>query len=136
MSDFTFLGASSLLTTAGQSSDHKNVCVWDTLMSPKKCMIYSFQCHDSGASAIAYASMNQVLITGGKKGEVCLFDMRQRVQKDRFSAHDSAIKCIAIDPTEEFFATGSADGDVRVSFNISHFIFLFLNIFYVPRFGL
>lgn len=29
-------------------------------------------------------------------------------------AHESAIKCLAIDPHEEHFVTGSADGDIRV----------------------
>lgn len=31
-------------------------------------------------------------------------------------AHDNAIKCLAMDPHEEFFVTGSADGDIKVSF--------------------
>lgn len=30
-------------------------------------------------------------------------------------AHDATIKCIALDPHEEFFATGSAEGDIKVS---------------------
>lgn len=31
-------------------------------------------------------------------------------------AHDNnAIKCLAMDPHEEFFVTGSADGDIKVS---------------------
>lgn len=29
-------------------------------------------------------------------------------------AHDHAIKCLAMDPHEEFFVTGSADGDIKV----------------------
>jgi hypothetical protein len=29
-------------------------------------------------------------------------------------AHDSAIKCLAMDPHEELFLTGSADGDIKV----------------------
>lgn len=31
-----------------------------------------------------------------------------------FQAHESAIKCLAIDPHEEHFVTGSADGDIKV----------------------
>lgn len=30
-------------------------------------------------------------------------------------AHDHAIKCLAMDPHEEIFVTGSADGDIKVS---------------------
>ena len=28
--------------------------------------------------------------------------------------HESAVKCIALDPNEEFFITGAADGDIKV----------------------
>lgn len=31
-----------------------------------------------------------------------------------FKAHDGPIKCIALDPHEELFVTGSADGDIKV----------------------
>lgn len=101
--------------TAGQSADHKNIALWDTLLPQKKCLVTSFACHEhNGASAILYAPLNQLLITGGKKGDVFVFDMRQRVQRDKFQAHDSAVKCMALDPQEEFFVTGSADGDIKV----------------------
>lgn len=56
-----------------------------------------------------------MLISAGKKGDVCIFDVRQRSLRHRFQAHESAIKCLAIDPHEEHFVTGSADGDIRVS---------------------
>jgi len=57
---------------------------------------------------------HQLLISAGKKGDVCIFDVRQRSLRHRFQAHDCAIKCLAIDPHEEHFVTGSADGDIRV----------------------
>ena len=62
-----------------------------------------------------YAPLNQVLITGGRKGDVFVFDMRQRSQRHKFQAHESAVKCLALDPGEEFFVSGSADGDLKVS---------------------
>lgn len=31
-----------------------------------------------------------------------------------YQAHDHAIKCLAMDPNEEIFVTGSADGDIKV----------------------
>lgn len=104
--------------TAGHSNDHKNVVLWDTLMPAKKFMVSSFACHENGASSIVFAPLNQILITGGKKGEVFIFDMRQRIQRDRFQAHEGAVKCIALDPGEEFFATGSSDGDIKVCCSI------------------
>ena len=113
--DFTFLCSSSLVVTAGQSTDHKNVCMWDTLLPAKRSMVTSFACHEQhGSSAIVFAPLNQLLLTGGKKGEVYVFDMRQRTQRHKFQAHESAVKCMTLDPGEEFFVTGSADGDIKV----------------------
>lgn len=57
-----------------------------------------------------------MLISAGKKGDICVIDIRQRQIRQRFQAHESAIKCLAMDPSEEFFVTGSADGDIKVSF--------------------
>lgn len=41
-------------------------------------------------------------------------------------AHESsvAVKCMALDPNEEFFVTGSADGDIKVSLRFSSIFFL------------
>lgn len=100
---------------AGHSTDHRNVVLVDTLVPRDRSIVMSFACHEhSGASSIAYAPLNQLLITGGKKGDVFVFDIRQRIEKHHFQAHDSAVKCIALEPNEEFFATGSADGDIKV----------------------
>ncbi|KAG8181368.1 hypothetical protein JTE90_008839 [Oedothorax gibbosus] len=112
--DFAFLSSSSLIATAGHSTDNRNVCLWDTLLPQGKSMIAGFQCHDNGCSSILYASQNHILISAGKKGDICIFDVRQRQLRHKFQAHDSPIKCLALDPAEEFFATGSADGDIKV----------------------
>lgn len=32
----------------------------------------------------------------------------------RSQLHDSPIRCLALDPHEEFFVTGAADGDIKV----------------------
>lgn len=53
-----------------------------------------------------------------------------------FQAHESAIKCLAIDPHEEIFATGSADGDIKVSILEMNWEDIMKYIFYVRfRFG-
>ncbi|XP_018017231.1 dmX-like protein 2 isoform X2 [Hyalella azteca] len=113
-SDFAFVGSSSLLATSGQSSDHRNVALWDTLMPPRKANVVSWLCHESGTAAMLYAPQNQILLSAGKKGTVCIFDVRQRTLRHRFQAHESAIKCLALDPSEEFFVSGAADGDIKV----------------------
>ncbi|KAM4710002.1 dmX-like protein 1 isoform 2-T2 [Discoglossus pictus] len=112
--DFVFISSSSLIATAGQSNDNRNVCLWDTLVAPTSSLFHAFTCHDSGATVIAYASKQQLLISGGRKGFTCLFDLRQRTQRHVFQSHDSAVKAIAIDATEECFITGSAEGNIKI----------------------
>lgn len=76
----------------------------------------AFVCHENGGTSLLYASQHQLLISAGRKGIVCLWDLRQRTLRHKFTAHESsvAVKCMALDPNEEFFATGSADGDIKV----------------------
>ena len=102
----------------------------------------AFVCHESGGTSLLYASQHQLLISAGRKGVVCLWDLRQRTLRHKFSAHESSIAVkwyaytlviivfvyyllylyylfqysMALDPNEEFFATGSADGDIKVIF--------------------
>uniref|UniRef100_A0A182NDD9 RAVE complex protein Rav1 C-terminal domain-containing protein n=1 Tax=Anopheles dirus TaxID=7168 RepID=A0A182NDD9_9DIPT len=114
ITDFVFLGSCSLVATAGHSSESKNVTIWDTLLPQKKALVAAFTCHDQGASSLAYAPQHQLLISAGKKGDVSIFDVRQRILRHRFQAHEHPIKCLAIDPNEEQFVTGSADGDIKV----------------------
>uniref|UniRef100_A0A672YKJ1 Dmx-like 2 n=1 Tax=Sphaeramia orbicularis TaxID=375764 RepID=A0A672YKJ1_9TELE len=112
--DFAFITSSSLIATAGQSNDNRNVCLWDTLISPSNTMVHAFPCHENGATVLQYASKQQLLITGGRKGYVCVFDIRQRQLLHTFQAHDSAIKALALDAFEDFFVTGSAEGNMKV----------------------
>ncbi|XP_078097474.1 dmX-like protein 2 isoform X2 [Mustelus asterias] len=112
--DFAFVTSSSLITTAGQSNDSRNVCLWDTLISPHNSLVHGFVCHDNGATVLQYAPKQQLLISGGRKGFVCIFDIRQRQLLHTFQAHDSAIKALALDSTEDYFITGSSEGNMKV----------------------
>uniref|UniRef100_A0A8C4RWD8 Dmx like 1 n=1 Tax=Erpetoichthys calabaricus TaxID=27687 RepID=A0A8C4RWD8_ERPCA len=126
--DFIFVGSSSLLATAGQSSDNRNICVWDTLVTPASSLLHAFTCHDSGATVLTYAPKNQLLISGGRKGFICIFDLRLRQLQKTFQAHDSPVKAVAVDPTEEHFITGSAEGNMKVwSMSTCTLIHNFLN---------
>ena len=84
------------------------------ILLQRTCEIPGFTCHSDGSSALVYAPQHQTIISCGKKGDVCLFDVRQRQLRHTFHAHDSTIKCMALDPMEQFFVTGSADGDIKV----------------------
>ncbi|XP_041105290.1 dmX-like protein 1 isoform X1 [Polyodon spathula] len=126
--DFVFVGSSSLIATAGQSSDNRNVCLWDTLVTPANSLVHAFICHDSGATVLTYAPKHQLLISGGRKGFVCVFELHQRQQRQTFQAHDSPVKAVAVDPTEEYFITGSAEGSMKVwSLSTHSLIHTFIN---------
>jgi len=112
--DFVFISSSSFLASAGHSSDGMNVGLWDTLLPPRSALIQSFHCHEYGSTSLLYAPQHQLLVAGGKKGDVCIFDVRQRKQLHTFIVHDSSVRCMALDPCEEFFVTGSAEGDIKV----------------------
>ncbi|NXU65521.1 DMXL1 protein, partial [Horornis vulcanius] len=107
--DFVFISSSSLIATAGFSSDNRNICLWDTLVSPTNSLVQAFICHDSGATVLAYAPKHQLLISGGRKGFTCVIDLRLKQQQQLLQSHDSPVKAIAVDPTEEYFVTGSAE---------------------------
>ncbi|CAG0879339.1 unnamed protein product [Cyprideis torosa] len=114
-SDFIFVGSSSLMATAGYGAENKNLGLWDTLLPQRKSLVYMLNCHEQGANCLVYAPQHQVIISGGRKGDIAMFDIRQKVLRHTFTAHHhSAIKCITMDPHEEFFVTGSADGDIKV----------------------
>uniref|UniRef100_A0A8D2MQ50 Dmx like 2 n=1 Tax=Zonotrichia albicollis TaxID=44394 RepID=A0A8D2MQ50_ZONAL len=123
-SDFAFITSSSLVATSGQSNDNRNVCLWDTLVSSTNSLIHAFTCHDHGATVLQYAPKHQLLISGGRKGYICIFDIRQRQILFTFQAHESAVKALALDPSEDYFVTGSAEGNMKVwrltGYNLIH----------------
>lgn len=88
------------------------------------CGYPAFPCHENGATVLQYAPKQQLIISGGRKGFVCIFDLRQRQLLHTFQAHDSAIKALALDASEDFFITGSAEGNMKVRvMEASHFTF-------------
>uniref|UniRef100_A0A669PRZ9 Dmx like 2 n=1 Tax=Phasianus colchicus TaxID=9054 RepID=A0A669PRZ9_PHACC len=118
-SDFAFITSSSLVATSGQSNDNsfKFIKLWHPSSS-------AFTCHDHGATVLQYAPKHQLLISGGRKGYICIFDIRQRQILYTFQAHDSAVKALALDPSEDYFVTGSAEGNMKVwrltGYNLIH----------------
>ncbi|XP_055017925.1 dmX-like protein 1 [Boleophthalmus pectinirostris] len=112
--DFVFVSSSSLIATAGLSTDNRNVCVWDTLVPPANSLVHAFCCHDSGATVLCMAPRQQLLITGGRRGWVSVLELSHRHQRQSFQAHDSPVKALALDPTEDCFISGSSEGNIKV----------------------
>ncbi|XP_067270720.1 dmX-like protein 1 [Pseudorasbora parva] len=112
--DFVFVGSSSLIATAGLSTDNRNVCLWDTLVTPAYSLVHAFSCHESGATVLALGSKQQLLISGGRRGWISVLDLSLKVQRQSFQAHDSPVKALAVDSTEASFISGSAEGNIKV----------------------
>lgn len=117
--DFTFLGnSSSLLATAGYATGDANVALWDTLLPLNKSLIHTWTCHPEGSTTLMYVPQQQILLTGGRHGEICIFDVRERKLRSTIKAFDHAtIKALAMQPTQKGFIVGSSDGDIKV-FNL------------------
>uniref|UniRef100_A0A7N8XMA7 Dmx like 1 n=1 Tax=Mastacembelus armatus TaxID=205130 RepID=A0A7N8XMA7_9TELE len=112
--DFVFVSSSSLIATAGLSTDNRNVCLWDTLVTPANSLVHAFCCHESGATVLSMAPRQQLLITGGRKGWIGILELSHRHQRHSFQAHDSPVKALAVDPTEDCFISGSAEGNIKI----------------------
>ncbi|KAK1801253.1 hypothetical protein P4O66_022937 [Electrophorus voltai] len=112
--DFVFVSSSSLIATAGLSTDNRNVCLWDTLVAPSSSLVHGFSCHESGATVLVLAPRQQLLISGGRKGWISVLDLMQKLQRQCFQAHDSPVKALAVDATEDRFVSGSAEGNIKV----------------------
>uniref|UniRef100_A0A8D2ZUK1 Dmx like 1 n=1 Tax=Scophthalmus maximus TaxID=52904 RepID=A0A8D2ZUK1_SCOMX len=112
--DFVFVGSSSLIATAGLSTDNRNVCLWDTLVTPANSLVHAFCCHESGATVLAMAPRQQLLITGGRKGWISVLELPHKHQRQSFQAHDSPVKALAVDVIEDCFISGSAEGNIKV----------------------
>ena len=74
-----------------------------------------FMCHDGGATSLGYSRSRQRLICGGKRGEVCIFDIRQYSLLQVRQIHGSSVNCIAVNDIDGYFVTGAADGEIKVS---------------------
>ncbi|XP_066499855.1 dmX-like protein 1 isoform X2 [Hoplias malabaricus] len=126
--DFVFVGSSSLIATAGLSTDNRNVCLWDTLVAPTNSLVHGFSCHESGATVLTLAPKQQLLISGGRKGWISVLDLTQKLQRQSFQAHDSSVKALAVDATEGCFISGSAEGNIKVwSMSTQSLLHTFLN---------
>ena len=64
---------------------------------------------------LAYSQLKQRIFSGGKRGEVCIFDIRQNALIQYLTVHSSAITCMVVNDVEGYLVTGSSEGDIKVS---------------------
>ncbi|CAD5215760.1 unnamed protein product [Bursaphelenchus okinawaensis] len=115
-SDVKFLGqTSSVLVTAGQSQGDMNIALWDTLLPNGRNMVYAFNGHLDGATCVSYFSSSQTIVSGGRHGEICLWDLRQRQLRATVKAFDSAgVRSMYSDNNSNILLTGSSEGDIKI----------------------
>ncbi|KAG0244016.1 regulator of (H+)-ATPase in vacuolar membrane [Mortierella sp. GBA43] len=112
--DFAFLGSSSVVATTGTSGDGRNLAIWDTLLPKKKAEIQCFKVHDRGGYSLAYSKRNQLLVSGGRNGEICIFDIRQLKLLHTIQAHEMHVRSLYIDEAGMTLCSGSGEGDMKV----------------------
>ncbi len=119
INDFLFIDSSSILLTIGTSNDSYVLSLWDTLLPPHKSLIKSYKEIDipSGTCA-AYSPINHFAYCGNRKGEVSIYDIRTHKKLQKFTAHESSVKAIALDQDEYYIATGSSEGNIKVIFDL------------------
>jgi WD40 repeat protein len=115
INDFCFMDSSSVLATAGISTNHMNVAVWDTLLPSSKNRVTQFQVGEAGMTALLYSARHNLLIAGGKKGMIYVMDMRQNLQVvNSFQAHETIVKGMSINEMNNTLLSGSSSGEIKV----------------------
>uniref|UniRef100_A0A1I7WD56 WD_REPEATS_REGION domain-containing protein n=1 Tax=Heterorhabditis bacteriophora TaxID=37862 RepID=A0A1I7WD56_HETBA len=116
-SDVRFLGhSSSVLVTAGASSGEFNLGLWDTLLPQNRALVHSWVAHVEGATVAMYLPNQQAIISGGRHGELCFWDVRQRQLRMTVKAFEphQMIKTLVTDYTQDIIVAGSSDGDIKI----------------------
>ncbi|KAF9438201.1 regulator of (H+)-ATPase in vacuolar membrane [Entomortierella beljakovae] len=112
--DFSFLGSSSVVATTGASGDGKNLAIWDTLLPKDKAQTQSYKVHAKGGYSLAYSKRHQLLVSGGRDGEICIFDIRQPKLLHTIHAHSMHVRSLYIDESGMNLCSGSGEGDMKV----------------------
>ncbi|NP_001368760.1 RAVE complex protein Rav1 C-terminal domain-containing protein [Caenorhabditis elegans] len=115
--DVRFLGHSaSVLLTAGSSSLDYNLGLWDTLLPTNRALVHSWVAHPEGATCALYVPNQQTIFSGGRHGEICLWDIRQRQLRHTIKAFDQmhVVKTLATDSAQDLIVSGSSEGDIKI----------------------
>ena len=111
-----FVDSSVVLATAGLS--HPNggggsLCLWDVLLPPAQAMVAASSAQVEGARCVVHCAADMTLVSGGEKGEMLIFDLRQRRVREKWSAHTLAVQALAIAGGSACISA-SADADIKL----------------------
>jgi WD40 repeat protein len=86
-------------------------------MPQQKSLVHAFVGHQDGATSVSYLASSQAIVSGGKRGEISVWDVRQRQLRSTIKAFDSAsstVRCLGTDPHCDVLSAGSSEGDIKV----------------------
>jgi len=114
--ELCWVNEGSVVATGGTSrpgSKQRGVALWDVLV-PSPC-VASWPAHPGGTHALVYSPRHQLLLSGGKDGDLCVFDLRQHTLLRTISrTHGLTIRCLALSPDESLLASASTDGTIKL----------------------
>lgn len=113
--DFSFLDSGSVIGTIGVGGSAKNLCIWDVLLPKYESCLVKENLQEEPL-VMAYSPRYRNIIIGGKRGFVKIYDLRMNrfLPTPDSMSHASHVETISLDIAEEFFVTGSVDGEVKV----------------------
>lgn len=114
--DLCFIDSSVVLATAGlshPSGSGGNLCLWDVLLPPAQALVASTSAHADGARCVVHCAEDASLVSGGERGEILIFDLRQRRVREKWSAHTLAVQAMAHAGGSACFSA-SADADIKL----------------------
>ncbi|KAJ3323371.1 regulator of (H+)-ATPase in vacuolar membrane [Boothiomyces sp. JEL0866] len=115
INDFAFLNSSSVVATAGTSTNGMNVSIWDTLLPPAKARVKAFPVGEAGIMSLVFSSQENLLVAGGKKGSIFVIDIRSGgMLLNDFVAFDSPVKSLAFHEEKHNIISGSSKGEIKV----------------------
>eukprot|EP00127_Corallochytrium_limacisporum_P007508 Clim_evm30s253 gene=Clim_evmTU30s253 len=113
--DLLYLNSSTVIATTGHRANGRNVSVHDSLLPPGKNMISQFQVIEGGGQVLSFMPKAQALVAAGKKGQICLLDVRQRRPLSSISLSGGhSVKSLSVDMTESVIAAGMSDGSIKL----------------------
>lgn len=94
--DVRYVGSSSVLASCGLSLSFDNVCVWDVLMPVHQRKVKGFQVNETGSTCLHYDAERRWVVSGGKKGDVSVMDLRQMKVMTTIPAHERSVKSVSV----------------------------------------
>jgi len=115
-SGLCFVGSSVVLATVGSagSGSGESLCLWDVLLPPAQARVASCNAHDGGGVSILYSAADSSIISGGMRGDISVFDVRQRTVRQQWTAHTLAVRSLAFGDVGRHCFSASADGDIKL----------------------